>query len=151
MTNRILSLALVSSLILSSAALAQRGHGGERGGERGGYRGGERGSERGGYRGGERGSERGGRDHGRDERGHFDGRHFDGDYRGRYFGRGHLFLTGYIGGNRFYYGGFWWGFEAWPIAWSYGDYVYIEYDADADIYYLVDLYHPERLIIRITV
>lgn len=132
----------------SVPAFGQHGHGGgakSGGGNHGGGhaaagpRGG--GVERGG---GERrgGEERGGVERGRPNEGER-GRNFDAGFRGRYFGRGHGFRAGgerFGDGWRFNYGGFWWGYDAWPVGWGIDDPVYI--DADGDVYYLYDPLFP---------
>ena len=77
-------------------------------------------------------------------RAHYDGRHFDSGFRQSYFGRGHRFNVGrpvfFNGGYRFYYGGFWFGYNAWPYGCGYDDNSYI--DEDGDAYYLYDSCFP---------
>lgn len=144
-------LALVLCLFLGPAAYAQHGHGGGGGQRGGGQHAGAGPHNSGPARGGNQGVHAPGHfpgDAGRHEtnesRQHFDGRHFDAGFRGQYFGRGHSFYVGrpiwYGGGYRFWYGGFWFGYDAWPYGWGYGDPVYI--DCDGDVYYLYNPYHP---------
>jgi hypothetical protein len=47
-----------------------------------------------------------------------------------------------VGGTpRFQYGGYWFGFgEAWPVGWSYGDQVYVDYINGG--YFLLSPVHP---------
>jgi hypothetical protein len=158
-------LAAVLCLFLGPTAFAQD-HGNHNGGNHngghasggnhgGGDRGGARNSghaseQRGGHdaRGGN--NERGGHDVRGDrrtreeDRRHFDGRHFDRDFRGRWFGRGRGFRIGeplFFGGCwNFWYGGFWFGYDVWPYGWMYTDPVYI--DEDGGVYYLYNPYHP---------
>lgn len=65
------------------------------------------------------------------------------------FGREHRFHFERGWGEHFEYGGF--GFalaEPWPSAWSYDDYVYVDF-IDGQ-YYLVNLTHPEvRLLVTV--
>jgi len=78
------------------------------------------------------------------ERGHYDGRRFDGDYRGRYFGRNRMFFVSpfiYGGGYGFYYGGFQFGYDAWPLGWAYSDGVYVDEGPDG-LYYMYDPFYP---------
>jgi len=94
----------------------------------------------------------GGRHTSGESRGHYDGHHFDSDWHGRYAGRDHFFRVGrpvyYGGGWRFWYGGFWFGYDAWPYGWGYDDDVYVDYDGD--VYYLCNPYHPGvRIVIRV--
>jgi hypothetical protein len=161
-------LAAVLCLFLGPAVYAQHGGGHQGGGHQGGGGGGARGGERGGARGGEQhgGQARGGQgqrpqghfegDRGRHEsnesRQHFDGRRFDNDFRGHYFGRDREFRIGrpvwYGGGFRFWYGGFWFGYDAWPYGWGYDDPVYI--DCDGDFCYLYNPWHPGvRIIVNV--
>lgn len=78
---------------------------------------------------------------------HFDGRHFDAFYHGRFFGNNHRFYIGrpvfYGGYYRFWYGGFWFNmYDIWPSDWCYCDEVYIDYDSGTDCYFMYDPYHP---------
>jgi hypothetical protein len=62
------------------------------------------------------------------------------------FGREHRFHFQRGWGQHFEYGGF--GFvlaQPWPAAWSYDDYVYVDF-IDGQ-YYLVDVVHPEARIL----
>lgn len=130
---KIIGLAVLALAILASPALAQRG--GSRGGQRGGERGGE-----------QRGSHE--TSHQRVVRGHYDGRHFDENFRTDHFGRGNIFTAhiGYYGGGyRFYYSDFWFGFDFWPAGWVPADGVYIDTDAAGFIY----LYNPIHPGVRI--
>lgn len=130
----VFSLALC--LFLGPAAFAQ--HHGEHGGGGSHVGGGHEENHGGGghefHSGGQRGEDR-----------HWGEHHFDNDYRGRYFGDGHRFRLGsrYAWGNgyRFYYGGYWYGYDAYPYGWGYDDPVYIECDDD-NVCYLYNPYHP---------
>jgi hypothetical protein len=130
---------LFALLVVAAPALAQRGghrDGGSRGNGSYQVHGGPRLSH-GNPRIGE-GSRGGG-----EERRHFDGRRFDRDYRDRYFGRGRSFgFRPYVYGSgfRFFYGGFEYGYDVWPLGWGYSDGVYL--DQDGDIVYLCNPYHP---------
>jgi hypothetical protein len=80
-------------------------------------------------------------------RSHFDGRHFDHEYYGTYFGREHHFRMEYRvwGGRgwRFWYGGWWFDYyDPWPYDWCYCDDFYIEYSADDDCYFMYNYMHP---------
>jgi hypothetical protein len=62
-----------------------------------------------------------------------------------HFGRDHAFRINrpvMVGGTpRFQYGGYWFGFgEAWPVGWSYGDQVYVDYINGG--YFLLSPVHP---------
>lgn len=80
------------------------------------------------------------------DRWHYDGRHFDRTYHERFFGRERHFFVGhptyYLGGYRFFYGGFWYRYDVWPSDWCYCDQVYIDYDYDTDCYYMYNPFHP---------
>jgi hypothetical protein len=132
-------LAAVLCLFFGPAAFAQHpGHGGSHGNNGGHEQARPQGHPQGHFNGD------GGHHTSVESRSHFDGRHFDEGYRGRYFGRDHFFYVGhpvyYGGGYRFWYGGFWFGYNAWPYGWGYSDPVYI--DCDGDVYYLYNPYHP---------
>jgi hypothetical protein len=138
-------IALVFCLFFTPNAFAQHPHGSSQGGHaQGGHA--NSGRQQGGHQGHARGHFQGDRGHhtNAEARGHYDGRHFDNGYRGRYFGRDHFFSVGhpvfYGGGYRFWYGGFWFGYDAWPLGWGYNDNVYIDYDGD--VCYLYNPYHP---------
>ena len=67
-----------------------------------------------------------------------------------HFGRDHHFRPA-RNGNRFQYGGYWFGYsQPWPSGWSYDDDCYIE--DDDGTYYLVDALHTDfRLLVVIDV
>jgi hypothetical protein len=133
-TGSVLGLALLASLVIMvTPANAQHpGNHGQRGGQQHGQRG-ER---------GERGNHNEGRERQRaEERHHYDGRHFDRDYRGRYLGHEHLFVPEVliVGGCwQFWYGGFYYNFyEPYPYI---GEEIFI--DQDGDFYYMYAPAHP---------
>ena len=85
-------------------------------------------------------------------RGHYDGRHFDSGFHQSHFGRDHRFNVGrpvfFNGGYRFYYGGFWFGYNAWPYGCGYDDNSYI--DEDGDAYFLYNPCFPGgRIIVNV--
>jgi hypothetical protein len=71
------------------------------------------------------------RGHGRNE-----GHRIDGEYRGRYFGRGNQCRLNFYGQPSFLFGGIWFGIDVWPSYWLATDYVYVDY-YDGD-YFLVN-------------
>lgn len=77
------------------------------------------------------------------ERGHYDGRNFDRDYRNRYFGPAHAFRPEievcYGGGFQFFYGGFYFGFLM-PL--PYPDAVYFVDEGPDGFYYLYAPAYP---------
>ena len=97
---------------------------------------------RGPSRGGEVRGDHGG--HGGELRGrdHYDGRHFDGDFRNRYFGSGNIIAfegPDFIVNGGFSYGGCWFGFTFWPDYWVYTDPIYIDVIGD-DVFLLNGAY-----------
>jgi hypothetical protein len=79
------------------------------------------------------------------QRAHFSGGRFDRGYYDDHFGSEHNFhfnAVRYGSGYRFYNGGFWFGFDGYPLGWAYGDPTYIiEEDGS---YYVVDSLYPTR-------
>jgi hypothetical protein len=79
-----------------------------------------------------------------EDRRHFDGRRFDAGFERAHFGREHAFFVSepvFIGGGyRFWYGGFWFSYDAWPVGWDFDQSVYI--DQENGIYFLYNPYHP---------